>query len=279
MRILFLGDVMGRSGREAVAQRLPELRRLLAIDLAVVNGENMAHGKGMTPKLVGELYAAGADVITSGNHVWDAREIIPYIDGDPRLLRPINFPPGTPGRGLATVTLADGRRAVIVNAMTRLFMDPLDDPFAVVLRALKPWPLGGAAQAVLIDFHGEATSEKMAFAHFFDGDVSVVVGTHTHVPTADVTVLPGGTAYQTDAGMCGDYDSVIGMAKEEPVRRFVRKMPGERKPEPAGGPATVCGLFVETDDRTGLALRAEPVRVGGRLSQTLPACAIHDANP
>ena len=273
MRILFLGDVVARSGRDAVAKELPELRRRLAVDLAVVNGENMAHGIGMMPDMVEGLFKAGADVVTSGNHVWDRKEVIPYMEGEPRLLRPINYPPGTPGRGLAEVVLDDGRRAVVVNAMARLFMDALDDPFATVLRALKRYPLGGAAHAVLIDFHGEASAEKMAFGHFFDGEVSVVVGTHTHVPTADATVLPKGTAYQTDAGMCGDYDSVIGMDKEEPMRRFVRKMSGGR-PEPAAGPATVCGLFVETDDRTGLALTAEPVRVGGRLSQTLPACVI-----
>ena len=278
MRILFLGDVMGRSGRDAVEAQLPELRRRLwerqvAVDLAVVNGENMAHGIGMMPDMVDELYKVGADVVTSGNHVWDRKEIVPYMEKQPKLLRPINYPPGTPGRGLAEVVLEDGRRAVVVNAMARLFMDPLDDPFAAVLRAIKRYPLGGGTQAILIDFHGEASSEKMAFGHFFDGDVSVVVGTHTHVPTADATVLPKGTAYQTDSGMCGDYDSVIGMAKDEPMRRFVRKMSGGR-PEPAAGPATVCGLFVETDDRTGLALRAEPVRGGGRLSQTLPACVI-----
>ncbi|MCY4231875.1 MAG: TIGR00282 family metallophosphoesterase [Alphaproteobacteria bacterium] len=273
MRILFLGDVMGRSGRDAVAKELPELRRRLAVDLAVVNGENMAHGIGMMPDMVEGLFAAGTDVVTSGNHVWDRKEIIPYMERESRLLRPINFPPGTPGRGLAEVALRDGRRAVVVSAMARLFMDPLDDPFAAVLRALKRYPLGGAADAILIDFHGEASSEKMAFGHFFDGEASVVVGTHTHVPTADATVLPKGTAYQTDAGMCGDYDSVIGMAKEEPMHRFVRKMSAGR-PEPAAGPATVCGLFVETDDQTGLALSAEPVRVGGRLSQTLPACVI-----
>ena len=269
MRILFLGDVVGRSGREAVARHLPELRRHLSVDVAVVNGENMAHGVGMMPDMVAGLHGAGADVVTSGNHVWDKKEIIPYCEQDPMLLRPINYPPGTPGRGLAVVMLGDGRRAVVVNAMARLFMDPLDDPFSVVPRALDAHPLGGSAQAILIDFHGEASSEKMAFAHYLDGKVSCVVGTHTHVPTADVTILPGGTAYQTDAGMCGDYDSVIGMRKDTPIQRFVRRMPGERL-EPAGGEATVCGLFVVTDDSTGLAVRADPVRVGGRLSRTLP---------
>ncbi len=273
MRILFLGDVVGRAGRDAVAAQLPELRRRLAVDLAVINGENMAHGVGMMPDMIDELYKAGADVVTSGNHVWDRKEIVPYMEKQPMLLRPINYPAGTPGRGLAEVVLEDGRRAVVLNAMARLFMDPLDDPFAAVLRAIKRYPLGGGTQAILIDFHGEASSEKMVFGHFFDGEVSVVVGTHTHVPTADATVLPKGTAYQTDSGMCGDYDSVIGMAKDEPIRRFVRKMSGGRL-EPAAGPATVCGLFVETDDRTGLAISAEPVRVGGRLSQTLPACVI-----
>ncbi len=269
MRILFLGDTVGRSGREGAAAALPGLRQRLRIDLAVVNAENASHGFGLAPDMAAALFAAGADVITLGNHAWDRKEVIPYIAQQPRLLRPLNFPPGTPGAGSVVVDVPGGRRALVMNAMGRLFMDALDCPFRGTADILSRYRLGGTVSAVMIDFHAEATSEKLAFAHHFDGQVSMVVGTHTHVPTADHQVLAGGTAFQSDAGMCGDYDSVIGMAKEGSAARFVRKVPGERL-APAEGPATVCGLFVETDDATGLALRAEPVRSGGRLSQAMP---------
>ncbi len=269
MRILFLGDTVGRSGRDAAAAELPRLRAALDIDLAVVNAENASHGFGLAPDMAEALFAAGADVITLGNHSWDRKEIIPYIAQQPRLLRPLNFPPGTPGAGSVLVDVRGGRKALVINAMGRLYMDPLDCPFRATTELLSRYRLGGTVGAILCDFHAEATSEKLSYGHLFDGQVSVVVGTHTHVPTADHQVLARGTAFQSDAGMCGDYDSVIGMAKEGAAARFVRKMPGERL-APAEGPATVCGLFVETDDATGLARRAEPVRVGGRLSQAMP---------
>jgi len=269
VRILLCGDVVGRAGRVVVTENLPHLRRSLALDLVVVNGENAAHGFGITETICQELYAAGVDAITTGNHVWDRREIIPYIAEDPRLLRPINFPKGTPGRGAGIFSAADGRRVLVVNAMARLFMDALDDPFAAVEAALASDPLG-TVDAAIVDFHGEATSEKMAMGHFCDGRASLVIGTHSHVPTADWQILPGGTAYQSDAGMCGDYDSVIGMQKEAAVARFVRKMPGERL-QAADGPATLCGVIVETDDATGLARRIAPVRSGGRLAPHWPA--------
>ncbi len=269
MRILFLGDTVGRSGREGAASALPGLRERLRIDLAVVNAENASHGFGLTPDMAAALFAAGADVITLGNHAWDRKDIIPYIAQQPRLLRPLNFPPGTPGGGSVVVEVAGGRKALVMNAMGRLFMDPLDCPFRGTADILGRYRLGATVHAAVTDFHAEATSEKLSFAHYFDGQLSMVVGTHTHVPTADHQVLAGGTAFQSDAGMCGDYDSVIGMAKEGAAARFVRKMPGERL-APAEGAATVCGLFVETDDGTGLALRAEPVRIGGRLSQAMP---------
>ena len=269
MHILFLGDVVGRSGRDAVGAGLPELRQRLKIDLAIVNAENASHGFGLAPDMARGLFAAGADVITLGNHAWDRKELIPYIAEHPRVIRPLNFPPGTPGAGSVVVELADGRRALVINVMGRLFMDPLDCPFRLSAQELAKFKLGSSISAIVVDFHGEATSEKMAYGHSFDGQVSLVVGTHTHVPTADHGVLPGGTAFQADAGMCGDYDSVIGMAKEGAASRFWRKMPGE-KLNPADGLATLCGLFVETDDATGLARRAEPVRMGGRLSQIMP---------
>ncbi len=269
MRILFLGDIVGRSGRDAVAAALPRLRATLGVELAVINAENASHGFGLAPDMARVLFEAGADVLTLGNHAWDRREIIPYLATEKRVIRPLNFPPGTPGGGHAEVTLADGRRALVVNAMGRLFMDPLDCPFRTSAELLARYRLGASVNAIVVDFHAEATSEKMAYAHSFDGAVSLVVGTHTHCPTSDHQILPGGTAYQSDAGMCGDYDSVIGMAKEGAAARFWRKLPGERL-APAEGEATICGLFVETDDTTGLAKRIEPLRMGGRLAPAMP---------
>ncbi len=269
MRILFLGDVVGRTGRETVAAALPGLRASLRLDLVVVNAENASHGFGLGPDMAEALFAAGADVLTLGNHAWDRKEIIPYLAEHPRLLRPLNFPPGSPGAGSVVVELADGRRALVLQAMGRLFMDPLDCPFRGTAELLGRYRLGGTIAAIVADFHAEATSEKMAYAHSFDGQVSLVVGTHTHCPSADHQVLPGGTAFQSDAGMSGDYDSVIGMVKEPAAIRFWRKMPGERL-APAEGPATLCGVFVETDDTTGLARRIAPLRQGGRLSPAMP---------
>ena len=271
MRFLLCGDVMGRSGRMVVTEHLPRLRRDLALDFIVVNGENAAHGFGITEDICRELYAAGCDVITTGNHVWDKREIISYIGGDPRLLRPANFPPGTPGNGHGIFALPDGRKILVINAMGRLFMDAIDDPFRAVDALLTSHPLGNVA-AIIVDFHADATSEKMAMGHFCDGRASLVVGTHSHVPTADHQILPNGTAYATDAGMCGDYDSVIGMQKEPVVARFVRKMPGER-PQVADGAGTLCAVFVETDDATGLARHVAPLRLGGRLVPAWPSPA------
>ena len=269
MRILFLGDVIGRGGRDAVCEALPGLRDRLKLDLVIVNGENASHGFGLAPDMAESMLKAGADVVTLGNHAWDRKEMLTYIGDHPRIIRPLNFPPGTPGNGSVVATLHDGRKALVINAMARLFMEPLDCPFRATAVELSKYKLAQNVAAIVIDFHGEATSEKMAFGHSFDGQVSFVVGTHTHVPTADHQILPGGTAYQTDAGMCGDYDSVIGMNKEPAAARFWRKMPGERL-HPAEGVPTLSGVFVETDDATGLATRIEPLRQGGRLSQTLP---------
>jgi 2',3'-cyclic-nucleotide 2'-phosphodiesterase len=263
MRILFCGDVMGRPGRDVVKRYVPALRRELLLDLVVVNAENAAAGRGLTARLVGEFYDCGVDVLTTGNHVWDQREIIPYIEQDPCVLRPANFPPGTPGGGWRLHPLPGGRAVLVVNLMGRLFMEALDDPFARLDAILADHPLG-RGRTILVDFHAEASSEKMALAHFADGRVSAVFGTHCHVPTADAQILPGGTAYQTDAGMCGDYDSVIGLLKQPAVRRFVTRMPGER-PQVAEGEGTLCGILLETDDANGFARRVEPVRIGGRL--------------
>ena len=269
MRLLFLGDVVGRSGREVVCGNLPTLKDKLKLDLVVLNGENAAGGFGITEKICHQFYDVGVDVITTGNHVWDQREIVAYIDSDPRLLRPINYPKGTPGRGTGVFTARDGRKVLVVHVMLRLFMDPLDDPFAAVDHALAHQRLGNTVSAIVLDVHGEATSEKMAMGHFVDGRVSLAVGTHTHVPTADWQILSGGTAYATDVGMCGDFDSVIGMSKEVPIARFTRKMPTERL-APATGEATLCAMYLETDDETGLAKHVAPLRVGGRLAPHWP---------
>jgi metallophosphoesterase (TIGR00282 family) len=268
MRLLYCGDVVGRAGRDAVLEHVPALRRRLSLDFVVVEGENAAHGFGITAKICDEFFAAGVDAITLGNHAWDQREILQHIIGEPRLLRPHNAPESTPGTGARIFTLADGRRVLLVNVMLRLFMDAYDDPFRAARLEIERAPLG-EVQAAIVDVHGEATSEKMALGHHLDGRVSLVVGSHSHVPTGDAQILPGGTAYQSDAGMCGDYDSVIGMRKEPAVARFTTKLPGERL-QPADGPGTLCGVFVETDDATGLASRIAPVRLGGRLIETVP---------
>ncbi len=267
MRILFFGDIMGRSGRDGLAKHLPDLKTGLKPDVTIINGENAAGGFGITAKLAQDFYALGVDCITTGNHVWKQKELVGTIDRDPHLLRPLNYLDGTPGRGSYLHTLPGGRKILIANVMARVFMEPvLDDPFAVTEKLLAQHRLGQTAQAIFIDFHGEATSEKMAFGHVFDGRVSAVVGTHTHVPTADDQILPKGTAYQSDAGMCGDFDSIIGMKKEQAIWKFTRKIPGEHL-TPAEGEATVCGVFVVTDDATGLAQSIEPFRLGGRLRE------------
>lgn len=243
---------------------LPGLRQELALDLVIVNAENASHGFGLSPDMARDLFAAGADVLTLGNHAWDRKELLSYIETEKRLIRACNFPPGTPGQGSVLVELANGKRALVVQALGRLFMEPNDDPFRVTAELLGKHRLGGTVDAIVCDIHAEATSEKMAFGHSFDGRVSLVVGTHTHVPTGDAQILPGGTAYQTDAGMCGDYNSVIGMDKGVAAARFWRRVPGERL-APADGEATLCGVLVETDPATGLAVSVAPFRRGGRL--------------
>lgn len=267
MRLLFLGDIVGRAGRSAVIGRLPALRTALRLDAVVANAENAAHGFGLTAKIYHDLLAAGVDVVTTGNHVFDQKELLAQIDELPRLLRPINLPPGAPGRGAVTVTLTDGRALLVVNALGRLFMEAVDDPFQTIEPALQRAPLGARVQAAVIDFHAEATSEKQSLAQLHDGRASLIVGTHTHTPSADTRILARGTAYQTDAGMCGDYDSVIGFEPEAPVHRFLRRLPGPRL-TPAEGEATLCGVFVETDDATGLARRVAPFREGPHLRPT-----------
>ncbi len=269
MRILYCGDVVGRAGREAVVRYVPRLRDDLKLDFVIINGENAAHGFGLTETICHQFYDAGTDVITTGNHAWDQREMLSYIDTDARVLRPLNYPPGTPGRGAHIYETRDGRQVLVAQIMGRLFMDPLDDPFAAIDAALDGCRLAETVDAIVVDIHAEATSEKAAVGVHLDGRVSLVTGTHSHVPTADARILPGGTGYQTDLGMCGDYDSVIGMKKEAATARFITKLPTTRL-EPAEGEGTLCGVVLETDDATGLARRLDPVRLGPGLIESLP---------
>ena len=268
MRLLFLGDVVGRPGRAAVLDRLPDLRERWRLDCVVVNGENAAGGFGISEAICDELIGAGADAVTLGNHSFDQREALVFIGRQERLIRPANYPPGTPGRGATIVETGNGARVLVVNVMGRVFLDPMDDPFAAVEREISACPLGAAADAIVVDVHAEATSEKQALGHYLDGRASLVVGTHTHTPTADQRILPGGTAYMSDAGMCGDYDSVIGMQKHEPIRRLIQKTPGSRW-EVATGPGTLSGVAIETN-ANGLATKVAAVRIGPNLEESLP---------
>ena len=270
MRLLFLGDMVGRSGRQAVHDRLPGLISDFKLDFVIVNGENAAGDFGITEEIFQATIDAGADVMTTGNHVWDQREALIFADRHDQFLRPANYPAGTPGRGAGVYVARNGARILVANVMGRVFMSPdLDDPFKSAEAILAACPLGEQADAVVFDFHAEATSEKQCFGHFVDGRASFVVGTHTHVPTADHQILNGGTAYMSDAGMCGDYDSSLGMEKEEPLNRFLTKVPRGRF-EAASGPATICGVGVEISDRTGLADKIAPLRLGPRLAETVP---------
>ena len=269
MRILFVGDVVGRVGRVVLEQNLARLREELKVDVVVVNGENAAGGFGLTARIAGEFFAAGTDVITLGNHAWDQREMIEHIDREPRIVRAVNMVPGTPGQGVFVAELADGRRLGVVQVLGRLFMAQVDDPLRALDQALAGLALTRDVDAVLVDVHAEATSEKVAIGHLLDGKVSAVVGTHTHIPTADARVLPGGTAYCTDVGMTGDYDSVIGMDKHASIARWRSPLPG-KKMEPASGEATLCAVLIDTDDATGLARSIEAIRYGGALGQALP---------
>ena len=266
--ILFCGDVVGRSGREALAKYLPHILSKCDIEFTIVNGENAAAGFGITPDICREFYKLGVDVITTGNHIWDQREIISHIANEARLLRPANYPVSNPGLGYSIYTSKSGYKICVMNLMTRLYMDQLDDPFVHAKSLKERCLLKSECQATFIDVHGEATSEKAALAYFMDGHISAIVGTHTHVPTADHRILPNGTAFMTDAGMCGDYDSVVGMDKDISTARFLHKMPARLKP--ADGPGSLCGAIVTVSSLTGLAVEIQPVRLGQNLSETAP---------
>ncbi len=265
MRILFLGDVMGRAGRAAITENLSKLRDDWQLDFVVVNGENASNGMGLSGEHAKLILGAGADVVTLGDHAFDQKDMLSFIESEPRVLRPINFAKGAPGRGVGLFNDRRGRKVLVSQVLGQVFMKrAYDDPFSAMDDVFRRHPLGGQAQAILVDMHCEATSEKMGMGHFCDGKASLVVGTHTHVPTGDAQILPGGTGYMTDAGMCGDYNSVIGMEKAEPMRRFVTGMVKGRF-TPATGEATLSGVVVETDDRTGKATSIKPIRHGGRL--------------
>ncbi|MCI2400529.1 TIGR00282 family metallophosphoesterase [Aliiroseovarius subalbicans] len=270
MKILFLGDVMGRAGRRAITERLPALREAWRLDFVVVNGENATNGAGLSPAHAKGLLEAGADVLTLGDHAFDQREMLSFCDQEKRIIRPLNFAKGAPGSGARIYKDRRGRQVLVTQVLGQVFMKrAFDDPFSAVDQVLRANPLGGNAQAILVDMHCEATSEKMAMGRWCDGRASMVVGTHTHVPTGDAMILPKGTGYLSDAGMCGDYNSVIGMEPEEPMRRFVTGMSRGRY-TPANGEATLSGLYIETDDRTGKATRVEMVRDGGQLQAAHP---------
>ena len=269
MNILFLGDIMGKSGRQVLKKELPELKRSLEIDTVVVNGENAAGGFGITPKICEEFYELGVNVITTGNHVWDQKEIIPYIAKDNYILRPQNFPQSVPGKGFVVYEDSMKRKVLIINVMARLFMDPLNDPIETIFNILEEYRIGENVSAIIIDVHGEASSEKMAIGHTFDGQVSCIIGTHTHVPTLDAQILEKGTAFQSDAGMCGDYNSVIGGEKEGWVARFKHKMPTGRI-NVSSGEATLCGVFIKINDSNGMANSIEPIIIGPHLINRFP---------
>lgn len=265
MNILFLGDIVGRSGRDAIAKHLPQIKKDHDIDVTVVSGDNAAHGFGITAKVCDELYDNGVDVITCGDHVWDQREMIAHIAKDQRCLRPLNLMEGTPGRGAVEWTLPDGRKIAVIHVVGRVFMNRnYDCPFRAVDSILQRCTLASHAQAILVDVHCEATSEKVAMGYHCDGRVSAVVGSHTHIPTSDARILPKGTGYLTDAGMCGDYNSVIGMRVDTVLPRFTKDVPGERM-SAADQEGTVSGVVYRTDDKTGKTTSVILVRAGGSL--------------
>lgn len=275
MRLLFLGDIVGRAGRTVVCDALPGLIKRYGLDFVVINGENSAGGFGITETILNDLIDAGADCVTLGNHAFDQKEALVFIERHDRLIRPLNYPKGTPGKGAALLKTKSGADVLVINAMGRVFMTELDCPFRAIDAELAACALKQGADAILIDFHAEATSEKQAMGLFLDGRVSVVVGTHTHTPTADGRVLPGGTAYLSDAGMCGDYNSVLGMEPDEPINRFLTRIPRGRY-EPAVGPGTISGFAVDIDDKTGLALKSGPLRLGPHLEPATPEFWIDD---
>jgi len=269
MNILLLGDIMGPSGRKALSNKLPNLIKEKKIDFVVVNGENAADpGVGITEKIVNEFFDLGIDVITTGNHVWDQKETMEFITKEKRLLRPQNLVKGSPGNGYGIFNSRNNKRVAVINLMGNVFMKKCDDVFEEAKKFIHIVELKKDADFIIVDIHGEITSEKMAMGYLFDGKATMVVGTHTHIPTADHRIMQKGTAYQTDVGMCGDYNSVIGMNRENSLKKFL-KDPSAKKHYPALGDATISGIMVAAEDKTGLAKKVEPIILGGSLENRI----------
>ena len=264
MKILFLGDVMGRSGRHSLRDHLPQVIIDNNIDFVIANGENAAGGFGITESICNELYSYGVNVITTGNHLWDQKEITNYIDKDQNLLKPYNFAEGSPGLGFNIYELDNKEKIAVINIMGNLFMRSCDNAFFKIEEVLQKIDVKDLS-FIFVDFHAEASSEKMAMGHHLDGRVTAVVGTHTHVPTADATIMEHGTAYQTDAGMCGDYDSVIGTKKQEFVRKFATQDTERKRVPPADGVGTLCGVIIESQHDNLLAKNIQSIRIGGKI--------------
>ena len=268
MKILFLGDIIGPSGCTSVKKYLPEIKKKNKIDFVIVNGENAADtGVGITEKIAEDLFNVGVNVITSGNHIWDQKETIQYITKEKRLLRPENFFENTPGKGFEIYKLPSGERIAVLNLMGNIFMKKCENVFTAAEKIFNKFKLKRDADFIVVDFHGEITSEKMAMGHYLDGKATLVVGTHTHVPTSDCRVLENGTAYQSDTGMCGDYNSVIGMNKENSLKKFLKNKEA-KKHFPSLGEATLSGIIVEGDLKTGLAKSVKQFLFGGVLKET-----------
>jgi 2',3'-cyclic-nucleotide 2'-phosphodiesterase len=266
MNFLFLGDIVGRSGRDIVLSELPKVKVKEEIDFVIVNGENAAGGYGITKKICDELFSVGVDVITSGNHIWDQKETADFISAEKRLLRPLNFMEGTPGSGCEIYPLKNNKRVAVINIMGNVYMKKADDVFNCISLKLQSLKLSKDVDFIIVDIHAEITSEKMAMGHYLDGQVTLVVGTHSHVPTYDFRILNHGTAYQTDAGMCGDYDSVIGMNKDAALKKFL-KQPNLERLSPALGKGTLSGIKVIADEKTGLAKDIKPITIGAHFNQ------------
>lgn len=266
MKILFLGDIVGRAGRELALRELPKLKEKMALDFIIVNAENAAHGFGLTPKMFDAFKRAGANVITMGNHTFDKKDIFPILAENPDIVRPANYPEGTIGRGFTIYTLSDGRKVGVIQVLGQIFMPKNEPPFSLLESFYQKHPLGSDLQAIIVDVHAEATSEKMAMGFLSDGKASLVAGTHTHIPTADAMILPKGTGYITDIGMCGDYYSIIGMTTQSALPRFCGQQPIRLSPAEENG--TLCAVYVETNDTTGLCQTINPIRIGAHLINT-----------
>ena len=260
MKIIYSGDVVGRAGRDALLTALPQLKDKFKPDIFIANVENAAHGFGVTPGICRDFLDAGIDALVTGNHVWQQREIIPFLDACKKIVRPLNYPAALPGQGFCEIELINGKKILITQLLGRVFMEAVDSPVQAIDALLKNYTLGKNVAAIFVDIHGEATSEKLALGHYLDGRVSIVAGSHTHIPTADATIRDNGTAYITDVGMCGTYNSVLGFEKEAPIARIAQKYDGSRL-VPCTGGGSFSGIYVETDDKTGLATHIELIQL------------------